>query len=42
MNFLKKFDVEAMNTQNGKIAIYVTSGAVLYALIRFAVLVTGG
>ena len=42
MKFLKHFDVEAMNTLNGKIAIYATSGAVLFALIRLGVLLAGG
>ena len=42
MKFLKKLDVEAMNTMNGKIAIYVTSGVMLFALIRVGLMLAGG
>lgn len=42
MKLFKKLDVEAMNTLNGRIAIYVTSGVVLFALIRLGVMLGGG
>lgn len=42
MKFFKKFDVEAMNTLNGRISIYATAGVVLFALIRLAEVLAGG
>jgi len=42
MKFFKKLDVEGMNTLNGRIAIYVTSGVMLFALIRVGLMLAGG
>lgn len=42
MKLFKKLDVEAMNALNGRIAIYVASGVVLFALIRLGVMLGGG